>query len=81
MMICMIMMAMSMIESQRRKISLSCLPDVFQVSHGEVDSRQTSVDASGGGDPDRTVDVQRGAEQLALLLRLGLCRMLDRWFS
>lgn len=64
-----------------KRVSLSCLPDVFQVSHGEVDSRQAGVGASGGGDPDRAVDVQRCAEQLALLLRLGLCRMLDGWFS
>lgn len=75
------MMASPMIESQRRKISLSCLPDVFQVSHREEDSRQAGIDTSGGGDPNRTVDIQRGTEQLALLLRLGLCRMLDRWFS
>lgn len=54
---------------------------MFQVSHGEVDSGQAGVDSSASGDPDRTVDVQRRAEQLALLLRLGLCKMLDGWFS
>jgi hypothetical protein len=45
---------------------------MFEVSHGQVDSSQTSVDTTASGEPDRTVDVQRGAEQLALLLRLGL---------
>jgi hypothetical protein len=47
---------------------------MFEVSHGQVDSSQTSVDTTASGEPDRTVDVQRGAEQLALLLRLGLCK-------
>lgn len=76
----MIMMAVSMIESQRKEISSRYLPDMFQVSHGEVDSRQAGVDTSASGDPDRTVDVQRGSKQLALLLRLSLCRMLDGCF-
>jgi hypothetical protein len=59
---------------KRKEIQTSYLPDVFEVSHGQVDSSQTSVDTTASGDPDGTVDVQRGAEQLALLLRLGLCR-------
>jgi hypothetical protein len=51
---------------------------MFQVSHGQVDGNQAGVDTTASGDPDRTVDVQRGAKQLALLLRLTLCKMLDR---
>jgi hypothetical protein len=51
---------------------------MFQVSHGEVDSRQAGVDTTSSGKPDGTVNVERSAKQLALLLRLGLCRMLDR---
>jgi hypothetical protein len=62
----------------KKEIPRRYLPGVFEVSHGEVDSSQTSVDTTASGDPDRTVDVQRGTEQLALLLRLGLCEMLDR---
>lgn len=74
------MMTVSMMtESPRKgKSRASYLPDVFEVSHGQVDSSQTGVDTTASGEPDRTVDVQRGAEQLALLLRLGLCKMLDR---
>lgn len=63
---------------QRKKTSSRYLPDMFQISHGEVDSRQAGVDATSSGKPDRTVNVQRSAKQLALLLGLGLCRMLDR---
>jgi hypothetical protein len=61
-----------------KKSRAGYLPDVFQVPHGQVDSSQAGVDTTTSGDPDRTVDVQRRTEQLALLLRLGLCKMLDR---
>lgn len=63
------------------------LPHTFEVSHGEVDGCQAGVDTTSRSNPDGTVDVQRGAKKLALLLRLcfysvlGDTGMSDRYLS
>jgi hypothetical protein len=42
--------------------------DTFEVSHGEKDGCHTCVRTTGGGDPDRTVNTERGSQEVALLL-------------
>lgn len=46
----------------------SCLSNVFQVSHGEKNCCCACVRATDSGDPNRTVNTERGSQEVAFLL-------------
>lgn len=50
--------------------------NMLQIAHCKIDCCETGVSAATSSDPDRSMDIQRGAKELAFLLWLLTWKLL-----